>query len=267
MKVALLDGYNLMHRSRFGAKSENGITYTFFRSLRPLLAEINPDKVYLVLEGVPAHRQQLDGAYKANRQIEPGTPKWDEMIEFRRQKRDIVDLLQHLPITIVRHPDLECDDAIASLAAAHSSDECVVVSTDTDFIQLLKHPHVKLYNPVRKDYVEGVSYDYVAWKSLRGDKTDNIPSVAGMTDKAAEKLLANPEKLESFLSEGSNRTDYQRNLQLVQLKVVPVEQLEVRNPDRNFDTLRKRLTALRFFSMTNDTAWSSYIKTFETIYS
>lgn len=266
MRIALLDGYNLMHRSRFGARGENGIIYTFFRSLRPLLAEINPDKVYLVLEGIPLHRQLLDAEYKANRQLEPGTPKWDEMVEFRRQKKIIVEMLQSLPVTLAKHPQMECDDTIASLVEAHRDDECVVVSTDTDFIQLLSRPNARLYNPVRKEYVSGTTYDYVAWKSLRGDKTDNVPAVGGMTDKAAEKLLANPEKLEAFLSENTNREDYARNLDLIRLRIAPLAEIQLTLPDVNLSTLRTKLADLRFFSMINDTAWNKYAATFETIY-
>lgn len=266
MRIALLDGYNLMHRSRFGIKAENGIIFTFFRSLRPLIAELNPDKIYLVLEGVPMHRQNLDSSYKANRQIEQGTPKWDEMAEFRRQKKIIIDLVGNLPVTIARHPDLECDDVIASLVHAHPDNECVVVSTDTDFYQLLSMNNVKIYNPVKKEFVSNSVNDYVRWKALRGDKTDNIPSVAGMTDKAAEKILANPEKLEKFLDEGNNRADFERNLELVRFKIVDLDQVEMRPSSGDLSALRSRLAELRFFSMVNDTAWNTYSKTFSPIY-
>ena len=266
MRIALLDGYNLMHRSRFGAKGENGIIYTFFRSLRPLIEELSPDKIYLVLEGVPIHRQQLDGEYKANRQIEPGTPKWDEMAEFRRQKRIIIDMLQHVPITLAKHPDMECDDTIASLVHAHADDECFVVSTDTDFIQLLALPNVKLFNPIKKTYTEGVTYDYVAWKALRGDKTDNVPPVGKMTDKAAEKMLANPDKLESFLNEGTNRADYARNLELIRFKIVGMPEIEFKEPVKDLSALRSRFLDMRFFSVINDTAWPKFAQTFEVIY-
>jgi len=266
MRIALLDGYNLMHRSRFGAKAENGIIYTFFRSLRPLLAEIAPDKAYLVLEGVPRHRQVLDPEYKANRRLEPGTPKWDEMVEFRRQRDIIIDLLQHLPITLIKHPDMECDDTIATLVNVHKDDECVVVSTDTDFIQLLALPNAKLLNPVKKAYTEGVNFDYVAWKALRGDKTDNVPAVGGMTDKAAEKLLANPEKLEKFLAEGTNLDDFNRNLHLIRLKIANPEELWKNTPVKDTVALRRRFTDLKFFSMVNQTAWDKYVETFESIY-
>jgi len=266
MRIALLDGYNLMHRSRFGAKGENGIIYTFFRSLRPLIAEIKPDKIYLVLEGVPVHRQVLDPQYKENRRIEPGTPKWDEMVEFRRQKKIIIEMLGNLPVTLAKHENLECDDTIASLVQAHSTDECVVVSTDTDFIQLLSLSNVSLYNPIKKQYVPRVEFDYVAWKSLRGDKTDNIPSVGGMTDKAAEKLLRDPEALERFLSVNQNRSEYIRNLELVRFKIAPLEEIQTVSPVRDFNKMRNKLTELRFFSMVNDTAWPKYTETFDSIY-
>ena len=76
MKVILLDGYNLMHRARFGMKmGDSHIVFNFFRGLRPIVEETRPDKMYLVLEGYPAHRIAADSAYKANRVIEPGTPK------------------------------------------------------------------------------------------------------------------------------------------------------------------------------------------------
>ena len=72
------------------------------------------------------------------RVIEPGTPKAAEMEEFRGQKKIILELLNNFPITLARHPQLECDDTIASLCVdVHKDDECVIVSTDTDFMQLL----------------------------------------------------------------------------------------------------------------------------------
>jgi 5'-3' exonuclease len=266
MRIAILDGYNLMHRSRFGVRGPNGIIYTFFRSLRSLIEDLKPEMVYLVLEGVPEHRQQLDGEYKANRRIEPGTPKWDEMVEFRRQKAIIIDLLKKLPITLAVHPKLECDDTIASLAHHHLGDECVIVSTDTDFIQLLALPHVQIFNPIKKTFVENVTYDYVRWKALRGDKTDNVPSVGGMTDKAAEKLLANPKKLEAFLAEGTNATDYERNLTLIQLKVVPYDVIEFSPPSPDFEGLKQVFEGLHFTSLVKESAWKTFTETFTKIY-
>ncbi len=265
MKVALLDGYNLMHRARFGMKmGDSHIVFNFFRSLRPLIEEIAPDKVYLVLEGYPAHRIAADADYKANRVIEPGTQKHAEMEDFRRQKKIIIEALQHFPITVARHPELECDDTIASLCVdVHKDDECVIVSTDTDFIQLLDSSgRVALYNPVKKSYIEGTPYDYVTWKALRGDKTDNVPRVDGMTDKKAEKVLADPKLMNAVLSDPVLSSQFQRNLTLIKFKTGDPENIQTSEGLPDMVTARGLFKEHKFYSMINDTAWNNYTKTF-----
>lgn len=266
MKVALLDGYNLMHRARFGMRQgESYIVFNFFRSLRPIIAEINPDLVYLVLEGVPTHRIQLDADYKANRVIEPGTPHADEMAEFRRQKRVILDTLALFPIKLAKHDELECDDAIASLCVdVHHDDECTVVSTDTDFIQLLKpNGNVKLYNPVKKEYITPVDHDYVIWKALRGDKTDNIPRVEGITDGKALKIVNDPNRLNEVRKDPVLGPQFERNLTLVRFKTGDHDNIQITHGAPDLDKARSTFRDLKFFSMVNDTAWKNYTKTFQ----
>lgn len=266
MKVALLDGYNLMHRARFGMRQgDEHIVFNFFRSLRPIVEEIDPDIVYLVLEGVPTHRVQLDSTYKANRAIEPGTPQAAEMAEFRRQKRLILETLEHFPFSIAKHDELECDDTIASLCVdVHAGDECVVVSTDTDFIQLLRPGgNVRLYNPVKKEYVEPVEYDYVMWKALRGDKTDNITRVDGMTDGKALKVMTDPDKLTAVFSDPKLGPQLERNLTLVRFKTGDAQRISVTRGRSDLDTARSTFRDLKFFSMVNDTAWKNYTRTFK----
>jgi 5'-3' exonuclease len=266
MKVALLDGYNLMHRARFGMRQgESYIVFNFFRSLRPIIEEINPDLVYLVLEGVPMHRVQLDADYKANRVVEEGTPQAAEMAEFRRQKRLIIEALSMFPITLAKHDELECDDTIASLCVdVHGNDECTVVSTDTDFIQLLKPGgNVKLYNPVKKEYVVPVEHDYVIWKALRGDKTDNIPRVDGMTDGKALKIVNNLDKLEEVKRDLVLGPQFERNLTLVRFKTGDNEHIKLTRGAPDFAKARTTFRDFKFFSMVNDTAWKNYTKTFQ----
>lgn len=265
MRIALLDGYNLMHRARFGmTNGDMHIVFNFFRGLRPIIEALNPDKVYVVLEGMPAHRIQLDAEYKANRVVEPGTARADEMAEFRRQKKIILESLSNFPVTLAKHPDLECDDTIASLCVdVHKDDECIVVSTDTDFIQLLDSTQrVRLYNPVKKEFVSHVNYDYVKWKALRGDKTDNITRVDGMTDKKAEKVLSNPSSLESVCNDPVTGPQYARNLELVRFKTGLQDGIQLQECTANLDLARQSFRNFKFYSMVNDTAWRNYTKTF-----
>jgi len=265
MKIALLDGYNLMHRARFGMRQGDAyIVFNFFRSLRPIIAEIKPDLIYLVLEGVPAHRLAADSEYKANRVIEEGTQQAAEMAEFRRQKKMILEALSGFPVTLARHPELECDDTIASLCLdVHPEDDCTVVSTDTDFIQLVKpNNKIKLYNPVKKEYVNGTEYDYVTWKALRGDKTDNVPRVDGMTDGKALKIVADPVKIEKVLADSVLGPQFKRNLELIRFKTGMHDGIQTTAGVPNMDSVRSLFREYKFFSMVNDTAWKNYTKTF-----
>lgn len=262
MKVLLLDGYNLMYRARYGfAKGPHAAIFSFFRSLRPLVEKFDPDIVYFVLEGYPQQRMDLLPEYKATR-------VFDDKDDFQRQKKFIIELMKHnFPIHVVRHPAHECDDVIGNLVMhTHKTDECVIVSTDTDFIQLYNTcQNVKIYNPVKKSFVEGVGYDYVTWKALRGDGSDNISGFFGIGDKKALAMASDSSILEEFLSAGENRQLFEKNRTLIKFFDLSNDMslLETDPPVHDWDNLRKIFSELGFYSMTNDTAWKKYVATFQ----
>ena len=198
-KILLVDAYNMIHRARFGwNKGDDSITFNFFRSLKSEIDRHSPDKVYVVSEGTPKKSLEVNPDYKGNR-----TKVLDE--GFYRQKKDIFEICKILPITVIRHPDFECDDVIGHLASdIHACNEVVICSSDSDFIQLINN-NVKLWNPVKKKFIEPWPVDYIVWKSLTGDKTDNIPGIRGVGQKTALKLASNLEELEKFLDRGENR--------------------------------------------------------------
>jgi 5'-3' exonuclease len=268
MKAVFLDAYNLMHRSRFGVRDgENFIVYNFFRSLRPLVELLEPDKIFLVLEGHPAARHDLDESYKANRVAEEGSDYWKELQFLREQKKVILDLINLLPVTVLRHPDLECDDVIMTLAKEHETagDEVIIVSTDTDYLQVASD-RVRIYNPVSKAFRETPDFDYALWKSLRGDKADNITPVPGATDGKAKKLCGDAVLLEKFLNEAPERREiFEKNRKLIGYMTADHAGINRVAGAKNLSELRKRLTSMRFFSMTNDTSWRRWIKSFESI--
>jgi len=270
MNITILDCYNLMHRARFGMRhGDNHIVFNFFRGLRPIIEKLESNKVFLVLEGIPLHRQKADPEYKANRIIKEDSPKWDEMKEFHRQKKIIFDLVKHLPITITRHPNLECDDVAASIALKHVNDICTIVSTDTDFMQLLPSKNIRLYNPVKKEFIQPTHFDYLTWKILRGDKTDNVPGIPGMSDKKAETLLAESGALSRALLDPGFAAAFKKNKELIEFKVIESndELLESSSYESNLNDLYQNFVNLKFHSMTNESSWKKYTKTLDTIYS
>lgn len=262
MKILLLDAYNLMYRARYGfSKGPHAAIFTFFRSLRPLIEKFDPDVVYFVLEGHPQKRLDLLPEYKATR-------VFDDKDDFQRQKRFIIELMKSsFPVRVVKHPDHECDDVIGNLAMhTHRDDECVIVSTDTDFIQLHNTcQNVKIYNPVKKTFVDGPGYDYVTWKALRGDGSDNITGFHGIGDKRALTLASDPSALEEFLARDENRELFQKNCTLIKFFDLKDEmaRLEKNIPEANWEHVRNQFSELGFYSMTNDSAWKKYVATFQ----
>lgn len=262
MKVLFLDAYNLIHRARSGfTKGDYPVIYNFFRGLRPLIEKFNPDQVYFVLEGNPKFRKEISGeAYKSNRKS-PGD-------SFHRQKAAIINLVKEcFPFITIKHPDLECDDVIATLCCMHDKekDDCVIISSDSDFIQLLNITNASIYNPVKKKFVDMPDYDYVTWKALRGDPTDNIKGIKGVGDKTAYKLVKEPSLLKEFLQNIDNLQTFQKNVNLIRLVDFSndLSMLEYTNGTANFDVLKASFKDLGFDSMLKEKTWQKYISTFE----
>lgn len=264
MHVLFLDAYNLIHRARSGfTKGENPVIYNFFRSLRPIVEKFNPDKVYFVLEGNPAHRVSIsEGLYKSNR------PQQNR--SFYEQKAGIINIIKEcFPFIIVKHPDLECDDTIATLSSIHAREghKVTIVSSDSDFLQLLNvfTENFQIYHPIKKTFFEKPEFDYVMWKALRGDPTDNIKGIKGVGDKTALKLVSSNEMLTDFLKDEENFKIFEKNVNLIRLVDFSqsLSDLEKSEPSKDFNKLRDIFESMSFSSMLKDDTWEKYCKTFE----
>jgi 5'-3' exonuclease len=84
--------------------------------------------------------------------------------------------------TVLQHPRLEADDLIAGWIQTHPSDNHVIISTDTDFVQLIA-PNVKQYNGVTETTITHQGYF---------DKK-GLPVIDKKTNEA--KVAPNPEWL------------------------------------------------------------------------
>ena len=260
MTVLLIDFNNMVHRARAGfGRGPHAITYTFLLMLRKTVEKFSPGKLYIVKEGRPQRRHDTFGEYKTNRSSAGD--------DFWRQHSEICEILAKMPVSIVRHPLRECDDTIAHLArVTHLDDECIIVSTDTDFIQLLspESGRIRLWNPIKESWVSPCNYSYVDWKSLVGDGSDNIPGFKGVGGKTAEKLLANQQKLEEFLQQPGHRDKFLMNRDLISFHEIH-DELDSFEDDTDWDATRARLTEMGFQSIVSDKSWNKYINTFSTL--
>lgn len=261
-KCACKSPWNVGHNFCYGEKFN--IIFNFFRNLRPIIEQFSPEKCFFVLEGHPQFRYDLYADYKANRLIKTASRK-DDQERFDKNRDVIVSMLRHLPITQARARAYECDDVVATLCENLKTEALTVVSTDTDYIQLLQkgYPSVQIYNPIKKTYMEAPTYPYVAWKCLAGDKSDNIPPL--LKPKKAVDTVSNPALFKKFLETEENRANFSIHRQLIEFQSVPLEEIEIQEGERNFQFLYDAFSQMKFETIVRSDTWKRYMKTFDCI--
>lgn len=271
-KILLIDGLNSIWRAciKFGASidapDEIIFTFNFFRNLRPIIENIAPDKVFFVLEGHPQFRYDLFADYKANRIIKQASEKSKKTSEsFHKAKDIILSLLRYLPISICRASNYEADDVIATLCENMKHEDLIILSSDSDYIQLLQrgYRNCKIFNPIKKEYMEAPNYPYVAWKALNGDKSDNIPAL--LKPKKALEAIEDPIVFKKFMEIEENRSNFSINRQLIEFRFIPEDEISIIDGNSNFEELRAVFTEMKFESIINDVSWQKYCKTFNCI--
>jgi len=273
-KILIIDGANFMYRARAGFQlGDFNVVYNFVRNLRSLVEQMAPTRVYFTLEGAPRRQLEKLPTYKANRIGRDDHQEGKRSEEdYRRQNQIIVRILEHmLPVTVVQHPDFEADDLIYNLIKRSSSAiEWTVVSTDSDFIQLLQQfSNVKLYNPVTKKYVQAPDYEYVVWKALRGDGSDNIPGIPGIGDVRATELANDYDELCRLRANATFEEQFKRNFDLIHFQAWSDEEaLKMRSSGapRNWDLIKEQFEDMAFKSMLKEGTWDKFVATFDPLW-
>lgn len=155
MKYLLVDVANLFHRIRHvvrgDAYTKVGMTlHTVFRSLRKLYREQGCDHVVLCLEG-RSWRYDIYPAYKSKRKVVQAQARLDDAEEeevfFATMEEFTNYMAEKTRVTVLHSPGVEGDDFVARWIQLHPTDEHVILSGDTDFIQLLSDK-VTIYDGV-----------------------------------------------------------------------------------------------------------------------
>jgi len=213
--ILIIDGLNTFLRSftminHLNADGHHigGLT-GFLKSIGYAIRMSDPTKVVIVFDGVGGSnaRKNLFPEYKANRNTNRMTnysifqSKDEEQESINNQMERLIQYLKCLPVTVISIDGLEADDIIGYLAHKFQSYEetqqVTIMSADKDFLQLVS-PKVSVYSPtkkkvytpkeVREEY--GVSCDnFINYKILLGDSSDNIPGVPGLGPKKLLKLF------------------------------------------------------------------------------
>jgi len=235
MRYLLIDTANMFFRARHGAHRASDSWTKLGFALHITLMAVNKvarrfeaDHVMFALEG-RSWRKDYYKPYKANRAVARGKMTEDEAEEdklfWETYDQFTTYLAEKTNCSVIRHPTAEADDVIARWIALHPSDEHIVISSDTDFVQLVA-PNVKQYNGITDQLItlEGIfdakgqrvkdkktKQDLVLpnpeWllfeKCMRGDTSDNVFSAyPGVRTRGTKKQVGLTEAFEDRVKKG-----------------------------------------------------------------
>jgi len=244
-RLLLIDGHSMAYRAFFALPAENFTTaqgqhtnaiYGFATMLLSLLSTEKPTHVAVAFDvSRKTFRSEIFPEYKANRAKTPD--------EFRSQMSYLHELVTAFGITIFEVEGFEADDIIATISkqAERENAEVFICTGDRDSFQLVNKKTTVLYpkrgvsdltrmtpEVVQEKY--GMSPEqYPDFAALRGDPSDNLPSVPGVGEKTAAKwiveygslheLIANIDKLGGKVGQSlrDSVNDVIRNRELTQL--------------------------------------------------
>ena len=213
--VLIIDGLNAFLRAFTMINHINpdghhiGALTGFLKSIGYAIKMLNPTKVVIVFDGVGGSnaRRNLFPDYKANRNANRMTnysifqSKEEESESINNQMQRLILYLKCLPVSVVSIEGLEADDIIGYLTHKlenfGETQEINIMSADQDFLQLVSSK-TSVYSPTKKkiykpkDVLEqfGVTAtNYINYKILLGDKSDNVPGVSGLGPVKLVKLF------------------------------------------------------------------------------
>ena len=270
MKTYLLvDTQNMFFRARHvaqrGASLDEKIGLAFhimFNSVKKANNMFSGDHVVFCLEG-RSWRKDVYEPYKKNRKVvlDKRSPvEQEEDTYWWEAYNDFLDFLkEQTNSSAIRSSVAEADDIIALWIEAHKDSKNIIVSTDSDFYQLI-NPTVSLYNGMTNQIVTANGFydekdnpvidkktnqpksapdpEFLLFeKCIRGDSSDNVftafPKVRktkikeAFDDRHNQGFVWNNFMLSKWVDHNGNdmvvKDCYERNKQLVDLSQQPDE--------------------------------------------
>ena len=204
-KLVVIDGKSVFYRGYYAMPNlatkdgtPTGGVYGFAVMALEVLKKFKPDYIAVAWDKPKTNirrRVAIYPEYKANRK--PAPPDFYEQVPI------LLDLLKAFNWPMFEIDDHEADDIMATLAKqAHEHKvDTLLITSDHDVLQLLNDhtkvatlkkglTNVQVFDDKKfKEVYDLTPQQFIDYKSLRGDSSDNIPGVKGVGEKTATQLI------------------------------------------------------------------------------
>lgn len=233
MAHIIIDTANMFYRSMHGVRGDAdlkiGMAFLVsFNAIKKAWGDFEGHHCVIALEG-KSWRKEFYKPYKQNRDVKKAalTPSereeqalfWEAFEEFK------TFVIEKTNCTVLQHENLEADDLIAGWVQEHPHAKHVIVSSDSDFHQLINE-NVSQYNGIADQHIThdgffdakgrlvydkktklplaAIDPEWVLFeKCMRGDTSDNVFSAyPGVRTKGTKKKVGLTEAFEDRNSKG-----------------------------------------------------------------
>ena len=204
--LAVIDGKSVFYRGYYAMPNlstrdgvSTGGVYGFATLALEIISKLKPDYVAVAWDKSKtntAKRKEIYPEYKANRKSAPP--------DFYEQVPILKELLEVLGWPLYELDGYEADDIMGAFAhqAKGLNLETKLITSDLDMLQLIKDGNTEILT-IKKGFSDITKFNqkafedkygieveqFIDYKALMGDSSDNIPGVAGIGPKAAKELL------------------------------------------------------------------------------
>ena len=212
--IVIIDGNSLINRAYYAIQrpmiTKDGMytqgIYGFLSMLFKIRADYEPTHMLVAFDRkAPTFRHQQYVDYKAGRK---GMPE-----ELAMEMPVLKDILDAMGIARFETDGFEADDIIGTTArmAEEAGLKAFIITGDRDALQLATDrtsviitkkgiTEFKLYDDEAMKEEYGFDHEqFIDYKALRGDTSDNIPGIPGVGEKTAVKLIQQFGSLEELI--------------------------------------------------------------------
>lgn len=222
MKHLLIDARNAIYRSIWAIKADRSdVKYHSFtillRQLTRWMNLFNPSSVHIFWDAPrnTVWRRKILKTYKDR----PANP-YSDISEDLRIVTDVAqEFFTYMNVRQYSKPEMEADDLIYAATSVLHPQESIIISSDSDMIQIpFYFSSSKQYDPGKKITVEVPLINPAVQKALVGDKSDMIEGYNGIGPKKSAVLLESHTALREFLNNNGSEV-FHRNLLLIDLSL------------------------------------------------
>ena len=214
-RIVIIDGNSLVNRAYYAIQrpmmTKDGLytqgVYGFLSMLQKIRKDYRPTHMLVAYDRkAPTFRHIEYGEYKAGRRKMP--------LELAMELPVLKEVLDAMAIKQYEIDGFEADDIIGTTAkmAEEAGVEAYIITGDRDALQLATDKtsvvitkkgitEFKLYDDAAM--IEEYGFDhqqFIDYKGLRGDTSDNIPGIPGIGEKTATKLILQFGSIENMIA-------------------------------------------------------------------